>query len=103
MLNNDTNILAVSNCYSKLYPLLLESAVDKLGITTKRTTYKYHLPTSVVKSGAKASVIKHETFNVDWSKEKVDLQARLAAVVSQLLGPSKLTIKLCNTGTKQML
>ena len=53
-----------------------------------------------MKSGAKASVIKHETFNVDWSKEKVDPQTRLAAVVSQLPGPPKLTIKLCTTGAK---
>ena len=62
--------------------IFLESAVDKLGITTKRTTYEYNLPTSVVKGGsAKPSVIKHETFKVDWSKKASNSDENLSAKV----------------------
>ncbi len=58
--------------YGKIWFELVstEAHGDKLGITTKRTTYEYSLPTNVVKAGlSRPAIIAHETFNVDWTQK----------------------------------
>ena len=47
--------------------IIVESANDNLQILTKRSTFAYKLPNTVLRGSSQASLIQKESFNVDWT------------------------------------
>jgi len=67
-----------------LYVILTAgSATDSLRISTKRSTFSYKLPNTVLRGNSQASLIQKESFNFDWMAASNDEQVSTGVKVKK--------------------